>query len=74
MSVKNFIFMNFFAVKVDGSDANRGICDYLLTSACFNVQTTHGFENFCLFSSNSTYSVQNQVIYFQYIYNYVFSL
>ena len=50
-----------FALKVHGSDAKSGIC--LVTPGCFNIQTSRGFENFCLFSSNSTYSVQNQVIY-----------
>ena len=51
--------MDFFAVKVDGSDVIVG------TSECFNIQTRHKFENFCLFSLNSTYSNQNQVRYFQ---------
>ena len=26
MSAKNFIFIDFFAIKVDGSDVNPGIC------------------------------------------------
>ena len=34
----------FFAVKVDGSDVIVG------TAECFNIQTRHKFENFCLFS------------------------
>ena len=34
------------------------------TPECFNIQTRHKFENFCLISSNSTYSIQNQVRYF----------
>ena len=49
----------FFAVKVDGSDVIVG------TPECFNIQARHKFENFCLFSLNSTYSNQNQVRYFQ---------
>ena len=28
MLAKNFIFIDFFAVKVDGSDVNPGICLY----------------------------------------------
>ena len=28
LSAENFIFINFFAVKVDGSDVNPGICLY----------------------------------------------
>ena len=28
----------------------NGIC--LITTVCFNIQTSHGFENLCLFSSN----------------------
>ena len=60
--------MDLFVVKVDGSDAIVG------TPECFNIQTCHQFVNFCLFSSNSTYSIQNQVRYFQYVYNCVFSL
>ena len=67
--VRNFIFVDFLAVKFNGSNIKQGIC--LVTPRCFNIQTSHGFENFCLFSSNSTYSVQNQVIYFQYVYNCV---
>ena len=58
---------------VDGSDVN-GKPRNLSRNLCFNAQTSHGFENFYLFSSNSTDSVQNQVIYFQHIYNCVFSL
>ena len=49
-----------------------GIC-LIITPGCFNIQTSSGFENFCLISSNCTYLVQNQVIYFQYVYNCVFS-
>ena len=45
----------FVAVKVDGSDVNPGIC--LITPGCFNIQTSHGFENFkqyrtCVFCSD----------------------
>ena len=65
-------FWSFLAVKVNGSDVKPGIC--LVTPRCFNIQTSHGFKNFCLFSSSSTYSVRNQVIYFQYVYNCVYSL
>ena len=54
------MFVDFFAVKLDGSDFHPGIWNL---SGCFNVQTSHGFENFCLFLSNSTYSLQNQVVY-----------
>ena len=28
MSAENFIFIDFFAVKTDGSDVNQGICLY----------------------------------------------
>ena len=59
-------------IKVNESDVKPGIC--LVTPRRFNIQTRHGFKNFCLFSSNSTYSVQNQVIYFPYVYNCVYSL
>ena len=45
----------FFAVEVDGSDVTVG------TPECLNIQTRHKFENFCLFSLNITYSIQNQV-------------
>ena len=68
---ENFIFVDFLAVKVNESDVKPGIC--LVIPRCFNIQTSHGFENFCLFLSNSTYSVQNQVIYFQYVYDCVYS-
>ena len=51
--------MDLFAVKVDGSEVNPGIC--FVTSGCFNVQTSHEFENFCLFSSNSTYSIRFRI-------------
>ena len=71
LSVEYFIFADFFAVKVDGSDVNPGIC--LINLGCFNIQTSHGFENFCLFLSNSTYSVQTRGIYFQYVYHCVFN-
>ena len=70
--VRKFFFVVFLAVKVNGSDVKPGTC--LVTPLCFKIQTSHGFKNFCLFSSNSTYSVQNQVIYFQYVYNCVYSL
>ena len=30
LSAKNFIFIDFFAVKVDGSDVNPGICENAL--------------------------------------------
>ena len=60
--------MNLFVVKVDRSDVIVG------TPECFNIQIHHKFENFCLFSLNSTYSIQNQVRYFQYVNNCVFSL
>ena len=50
---------HFYAVEVDGSDVNLGIC--LITPGSFNMQTSHGFENFCSFSSNSTYS--NKIVY-----------
>ena len=33
-------------------DVILGIC--FITPACFNIQTCHEFENFCLFTSNST--------------------
>ena len=39
--------MDFFAVKVDGSDVIVG------TSECFNIQTRHKFENCDLYSSTS---------------------
>ena len=65
---ENVIFVDFLAVKVNRSDVTPGIC--LVTPQCFTIQTSHGFKNFCLFSSNSTYSVQNQVIYFQYVYKF----
>ena len=42
----------FFVGKVDGSDVKLGIC--LIIPGCFNIQTSHGFENFCLFLLNST--------------------
>ena len=58
---------NFLTVKVDGNDVNPGIC--FVTPGCFNVQTSHEFENFCSFSSNGNYSVENQVIHFQYVKN-----
>ena len=54
---RNFYLRGFFAVKVDESDVIVG------TPECFNIQTRHKFENFCLFPSNSTYSIQNQVRY-----------
>ena len=57
----------FFAVKFKGSDVIVG------TPKCFNIQTCHKFENL-VFSLNSTYLIQNQVRYFQYVYNCVFSL
>ena len=57
-----------FAVKVNGSDVIAG------TPECFNIQTRHKFNNFCLFSLNSTYSIQNKVKYFQNAYNCVFLL
>ena len=48
---RKFYLRGFFAVKVDGSDVIVG------TPKCFNIQTRHKFENFCLFSLNSTYSI-----------------
>ena len=51
LSFENFMFVDVLAVKVNGSDVKPGIC--LGTPRCFNIQN--------LFSSNSTYSVQNQV-------------
>ena len=47
---KNFIFVDFLAVKVNGSNVKPGIC--FVTPGYFNIQTSHGFKNFCLFSSN----------------------
>ena len=47
-SFENFIVVNFLAVKVNGSDVKPGIC--LVTPRCFNVHTSHGFKNFCLFT------------------------
>ena len=64
---RKFYLRRFFALNVDGSDGNPEIC--LITPGCFNILTSHGFENFCLFLSNSTYSVQNEVINVQYVYN-----
>ena len=61
-------FMDLFVVNVDRSDVIVG------TPECFNIQTRHKFANFCLFSLNSTYSIQNQVRYFEYVYNCVLSL
>ena len=55
MSAENFIFVDLFAVKVDGNEIDPEIC--LVIPGCFNVQMSHGFENFCLFSSSSTHSV-----------------
>ena len=52
---RKFYLRGFFAVKVDGSDVIVGIPE------CFNIQTRHKFENFCIFSLNSTYSIQNEV-------------
>ena len=49
--------MDFFAVKVDGSDVTVGILE------CFNIRTRHKFEDFCLFSLNSTYSMSITVYY-----------
>ena len=66
--VRKVYLHGLFAVKVDGSDVIVG------TPECLNIQTRHKFENFCLFSLNSTYLIQNQVRYFQYVYNCVFSL
>ena len=43
-----------FCCYVNGSDVPPDICP--TTLVCFNIQTSHGFENFCLLSSNSTYS------------------
>ena len=62
--VVTFIMEHFFAFKVDRSDVNPAICPI----------TSQVFENFCLFATNSTWSVQNQEIYFQYILNCVFLL
>ena len=42
--------MDFFAVEVDGSDVNPGKESVSITPGCFNIQTIHGFENFCSFS------------------------
>ena len=39
------------------------------TSRVFKYTKRYKFENFCLFSLNSTYSIQNQVKYFQNVYN-----
>ena len=55
MSVENFNFMDLFAVKVDGSDVIVG------TPECFNIQTRHKFENFCLFLLNSTYRIRFRI-------------
>ena len=71
-SFENFIFVDVLAVKVNGSDIKPGIC--LITPWCFNIQTNKGFKNFCILSSNNTYSVYNEVMYFQYVYNSVFPL
>ena len=63
--------MDVLAVKVNGSDIKPGIS--LITPWCFNIQTSQGFKNFCILSSNNTYSVYNEVMYFQYVYNSVYS-
>ena len=65
---QTFILVDFFVVKIDGSDVIVG------TPKCFNIQTRHKFENFCLFSLNSTCLIQIQVRYFHYICNCVFSI
>ena len=52
-SVDNFIFINVFAVKVDGSDVNPGICLYKnlfpdswvdVTSVNFNSKNVYEYE------------------------------
>ena len=62
-----------FAAKFNGSDVNAGIC--FVTPGCFNVQMSHmmNLRISVYFHQIVTYSVQNQVIYFLYIYNCVFS-
>ena len=65
---RRFYLRVFFAVKVEESEVIVG------TPECYNIQTRRKFEKFRLFSLNSTYSIQNQVRYFQYVYNCVFSL
>ena len=57
LSFEHFIFVDVLAINVNGSDVKPGIC--VVTPRCFSIQTSHGFEILCLFSSNSTYSVQN---------------
>ena len=47
LSFENFIFVDFLAVKGNGSDVKPGIC--LVTPRCFNIQTSHGFKNFFYF-------------------------
>ena len=66
LSFENIIFVDFSAVKVNGSDVKPGIC--LVTPRCFNIQTSHGFKNFCLFSSNSTVPIRFSVKW------YIFSM
>ena len=43
MLAKNFIFIDFFAVKVDGSDINQGICLYenLFTDTLVDVTSVN---------------------------------
>ena len=55
MSAENFIFIDVFAVKVDGNDVNQGICLYEnlftdtlvdVTSVDFNSKKVHELEIF----------------------------
>ena len=57
LSDENIIFMDFFAVKVDGSDVIAGICKevfikrdsrYDITSANFNSEKVHEDDIFFL--------------------------
>ena len=57
MSAENFIFIDIFAVKVDGNDVNKGICLHVyenlftdtlvdVTSVNFNSKKVHEDEMF----------------------------
>ena len=45
LSAENVIFVDFFALKFNGSDINSRNC--LASPVCVDIQTSHGFDNFC---------------------------
>ena len=41
MSAENFIFIDFFAAKVDGSDVNKGICKEVFMDTLVDVTSVN---------------------------------